>query len=78
MPRWVDVSECSTTEQGLFIISGQKALHFSSIKNSYGMKIVLNKILMFSELKSEGMLFDQASWNQLQLIKTKERHHLQL
>ena len=62
--------------EGLYIFSEDKSLYFETIRNVYGIKVNLNKVISTNDLTLHIIEFNQNDWHILKIIKKNEKKYL--
>ncbi|WP_440617373.1 amino acid adenylation domain-containing protein [Cysteiniphilum sp. 6C5] len=75
VPIWVEKPKNFFDLKGLYIVSKDKALHFPSIYNCYGIEKNISKIISFEELQKYNITLGDDQYHQLKHIKKQERSY---
>ncbi len=75
VPIWVEKPNSFFDLKGLYIVSKDKALHFPSIYNCYGIEKNISKIINFEELQKYSITLNDNQCHQLKYINKQERSY---
>ncbi|WP_440617952.1 amino acid adenylation domain-containing protein, partial [Cysteiniphilum sp. 6C5] len=76
MPVFADAPQTLSDVIGLYIVADEKALHFTTVRNIYGMEVNLSTIVSIEKLGLHKVEFSHHDWHQLKAIKKNEQKQI--